>query len=194
MSEAPGSTQHQSRRRALILMTQTQHPCCSWSLTPFYRHTYISIYCLIPTLLLAPPLSFTHSLLHFFHVSSSPLSPSLILSSDDYDGGDSHYESQADIWRFQPTSLSLSSPFYPSTPLFFTHSLSLCTAHSLLRFSFHLSKFHSVAGRICLYSTSERKRSWNIRENVKQPLSSLSIFSHYSYIILVVNHLCFSQA
>lgn len=34
-------TKHQSRRRALILMTPTQHPCCSCSLTPFYAHTLV---------------------------------------------------------------------------------------------------------------------------------------------------------
>lgn len=77
------------------------------------------------------PLLFSHL---FSSLVSSSLFPSLILStpSDDSNSSDSRYESQTDIWRFQPTYLSL-CPFSSSIRLFFTLSpscildfLSLC--------------------------------------------------------------------
>lgn len=123
MSGAPGSTQHQSRGRALILMTQTQHPCCSCSLTPFCTHTLIYM-CILPSGYLIPTRSFTplplfHTLFHTLFFPSLPPLPSLLSSSPVTTPSVMiHIMNHRHIFEgFSPRlplSLSLSSPFYPS--------------------------------------------------------------------------------
>lgn len=180
--------QHQSRGRALNLMTDATSLLLLLPHTLLHMHTHIHTYevyecvgicciysftdtrCLIPTLSFVPLLSFTHT---FFSISSSSLLPYPILSnpSDDCDGDDSHYESQI-IWvtGYLKVSahISLSLPPFLSLSIsLFLFCFALCTAHFLSCFSFFFSKFQSVASRICLYTTSERKGSQNIRGNVK---------------------------
>lgn len=110
----------------------------------------------------------------FSPVSSSSLFPSLILSSpsDDYNSGDSHYES--DRYLKVSAHISLSSPF--SLCLYLSLSVPLT-----LRLSFFLfSKFQSAGDRIYRYSTSERKRSQNIKRNINQPIYISTFFSSFT--------------
>lgn len=155
--------QHQSRGRALILMTQTQHPCCSCSLTPFYTHTHCYIYVYtafwIPHShsLIYPPSSISHTLSHTFFPSLPPL-PSLLSSSPVTTPSVMiHIMNHRHIFEgFSPRlplSLSLSSPLYPSHFLsLFLLPLVLLMLSCLALFS----KFQTVASRICLCSTSQR--------------------------------------
>lgn len=153
MSKAPGSAEHKTT-------SQEEEHWFSWHRrnTPaaaapshIYMYTAFRIKCLIPTLSFAPPSSFSHP---SPPVSFSSLLPSLILSSpcDDYKGDDSCYESQTDIWRFQPTYLSLFPllSLYPS--LFF-----LLPLYSLYSIFFLFSKFQSAAWRILLNPKNKRE-------------------------------------
>lgn len=143
-SEAPVALKHQSRgRRALILMTQTQHPCCSCSLTPLYTqrrahiYKYICIYCLLdksvsfPPSHLLPLLSFTH----FFPPVSSPL-PSLLSSSPvplTTTAVMIHVMNHRQIFE------GFSPHLFPSSPFFFTQSPATYLSLILLFFPFSVS-------------------------------------------------------
>lgn len=150
-------TKHQSRRRALILMTPTQHPCCSCSLTPFYAHTLVYMAYI-----------HTHTKVSFalFFTSLPPLSSLLLPSPVPPTTVMIHVMNHSRIFEGFSPHASLLSPLLLLS-ISFTQSLSRHSVSVLLFFLF--SKFQSTADRICLYSTSKRKRNQNIRGNVKQP-------------------------
>lgn len=178
----------QTRWRTLIRIPQMHQ-------TSLSIYIYIFIYLpgknasLPPSHLLNAPLPLLYTLLS--SVSSSSLHP---LPS---------------FWQLQPwwftlwitnRYLKVSAHISFSLPPSLSFSLALllplyCSFPVLVFFLF--SKFQSAAGRICFFSTSESKRSQNIRGNVKQPLSTSCFFSplHIYFILclLVVNHLHFSQ-
>lgn len=126
MSEAPRSTEHQSRGRALILMSQTQHPCCSCSLTPFYTHTdthtytYTAFRINVPhslSLICSPLLSFTH----FFFPSLPPLSSLLSCSPVSL----TTTTVMIHVMNHRQIFLKVSAHIYRSLPPFFSFCLSV---------------------------------------------------------------------
>lgn len=180
-------------------MPHMQHPCYSCCLTPLHTHSnmclsiYLSV-CLSVCLFiflsidlsiyrysfqvkvphchalicLTPLPFFTHFFLRLFLLSSS--SPVFLTTTTMM----IHLMNHKQIFEGFSPHIFLSPPF-PFYPSLFSLALFLPLHCSFLLF-FLFSKFQSAAGRVCFFSTSESKRSQNIRGNVKQPLSTSRFF------------------